>query len=285
MKSPRCFAALIATFVFFSASSSIAQQFVRLTPDSNYACIKYPSGKFGVGKASATGYAPRSFGVASKEISERLSTKRVAARSKTRIMNEFLKDNEISNVQFQNIVDTQGAFGVPQPQVAKILKFLSAINKLNSEISLLSNELSALRDCQKGKTDFRAIFTAKSPAILAQNSTQIVLASILEVAFPGSYDNSFKAFFCIQKEGDSQFRLAAGHKNPCSESSLGGVFPSCLAPANKLLMPLALSYLASNASPSLIQSAQDSLDSNYTGNFIVTSISNDPNSPCGYLNK
>jgi len=275
---------LLAAVVLLPFSSSLAQQFTRLTSTSKYACIKYPSGKFGVGKGTPTGYQPRSFSVASKEIATRLSEKREVFREKNRKFNEFLKDHEITKAQLRIMIEAGSALGVKPEVVAKVLKLKLGLDQIQSEISLINDELQALKDCQKGKTDFKSVSTAKSASILAQNSTQIVMSALLEIDYPGSYPLGFKAFFCIRKEGDTSFRLGAGWKNPCSESSLGDAFPECPAPAGKLLMPLVVTYLASNANQSLLQSAQNDIDTLYAGNYEVKGISSNPNSPCGYLN-
>ena len=276
---------LLFAMMCLPLSTLLAQQFTRLTSTSKYACIKYPSGKFGVGKGTPTGYQPRSFSVASKEIATRLSEKRGVLREKIRKLNEFLKDHDITKTQLRIIIESHSALGVKPEIVAKVLKLQQSIDAIQGDISLINDELQALRDCQKGKTDFKSVSVAKGAAILAQNLTQIVLSALLEIDYPGSYAIGFNAFFCIRKEGQSAFRLGSAWKNPCSESSLGGVFPECPAPGGKLFMPLVVTYLASNANQSLLQSAQDDIDTQYAGNYEIKSISTNPNSPCGYLNQ
>ena len=168
-----------------------------------------------------------------------------------------------------------------QKLIDKVIKFNLAINRIKGEIALINNELDALRDCQRGKTDFKTVSLAKPSSILARNSTEIILSSLLEIDYPGNYPASFKTFFCIKKDDETRYRLGAGYKNPCSESSLNGIFDQCLAPASKLLLPLYIGRLSSTSSESFIQSSQTDFEKTYSGNYTIKSISRDPNSPCG----
>lgn len=92
---------LISAFsgVLATSTTAPAQAFSPLGPSSKYACIKFPSGKFGVGLATSTGYDSKEFGFVSRDLGRKLSGARDSLKGKRRVFNDFVKDQELSRAE------------------------------------------------------------------------------------------------------------------------------------------------------------------------------------------
>lgn len=291
------FAILVSVILVFSAQTAVAQQFKRLTPTSQYACIKFPSGKTGVGKAARDGYATRSFAVASKDISEKLSAQRKALASKQELLRDFMRDNEISQSDLSKIISGGFAIGLPdrikQTTANKLIKLHGATNNTKAKISEIQAELKALDDCKKGKTDFNANLPAQGGATLGTNfGGSVALAVYVVIEDPETNSPlDTRLFYCAKgltkssSTGD-RYVLRSARKDPCADSAFTAFsFSSCPTPAKKLYILMATQILAPGlASQEGIAAAIAAMDAEYGDTYSLKPISDNPNSPCGYLN-
>jgi hypothetical protein len=277
---------VVVSLTAFVLASNVAcaQLFSPLGPTSKYACIKFPSGKFGVGLATKTGYDSKEFGSVSRDLGKKLSSARDSLKGKKRVYNEFIKDQELTKAEVSSVLAGATNTGVPSGVAQRLLKLNEGVKKVNDTIVKLTAELRALENCKKGKTDFNLNFSSSTAKFLTRNAQAIILTIGIELPYAGTYPTDFSVPFCRRKEGNTgKYSFSRAVKNPCGPQTTNGVFDACLAPKDLLFIPLSITQLSATASDALINSALSDLERDYGGIYSIKTIGDNPNDPCGYI--
>ena len=288
---------LMVFLSLFLACSPLAkaQQFKKLTATSLYACIKFPNGKTGVGKAAKDGYATRSFPAASQEISSKLGAQRDALKAKQELINDVMKDNDISKSDFDKIISGGFAIGLPdrikQSTATKLIKLNQAVNATRVKISEYQAELKALDACKKGKTDFTYNLPAQGGAILGTSANGVAGIGVYIIVEDTNRNSPLdtRLFYCAKGLTKSSstggiYVLRSARRDPCAESALKAFdIRSCPTPAGQLFILVGTAILPSSE-PIGLASAIEGLNQTYQDTYSLKAISENPNSPCGYLN-
>lgn len=277
---------LLSTLTCIAATTSTAsaQAFSPLGPSSMYACIKFPSGKFGVGLATSTGYDSKEFSAVSRDLGRKLSNARDSLKGKKRVFNDFVKDQELSKSEVTSVLAGASNTGVSNGVAQRLIKLNDGVKKVNDTIVKLTAELRALENCRKGKTNFDLNYSSGTAKLLTRNAQQIILTIGIDLPYAGTYPTDFSALFCRRKEGDTgKYKFSRAVKNPCGQQTTYGTFDACLAPKDLLYMPLAITQLSITASDALINSALADLEREYGGIYSIKTIGDSETDPCGYI--